>query len=57
MDRKEKKKQKRELVEYTTKYGEAVSSNFHWITPEKQKDRAKELEDMGKTKGQKKSNN
>ena len=41
----------------TTKYGETISYSFKWITPEKQKDRAKELENMGKIKGQKKSNN
>lgn len=54
---KDKRKQNKEIVEDTTKYGESISSSFNWITPEKQKDRAKELENMGKIKGQKKSNN
>ena len=29
-----------------TKYGEFISSAFHWIPKDKQKDRAKELENM-----------
>ena len=48
---------KRKNQEDTTKYGETISSSFKWITPEKQKDRAKELENMGKIKGQNKLNN
>ena len=37
--------------ENQTKYGEFVSSTFHWIPKEKQKDRAEELENMtGKKK-------
>ena len=31
-----------------TKYGEFISSTFHWVPREKQKDRAKELENMTK---------
>lgn len=52
-----KRKKNKESIEDTTKYGEIISSSFKWISPEKQKDRAKELENMGKIKGQKKSNN
>ena len=33
-----------------TKYGEFVSSAFHWIPREKQKDRAEELEKITKNK-------
>ena len=54
---KDKRNQNKENVEDTTKYGETISSSFKWISPEKQKDRAKELENMGKIKGQKKLNN
>ena len=34
--------------EGTTKYGEFVSSYFEWITPDEQKQKAKELEQLGK---------
>ena len=34
--------------EDTTKYGEFVSSYFEWITPDEQKQKAKELEQLGK---------
>lgn len=54
---KDKRKQNKESVEDTTKYGETIASSFTWISPEKQKERTKELENMGKIKGQKKSNN
>ena len=37
-----------EKVEETTKYGEFVSSYFAWLTPEKQKKRAKEINEMTK---------
>ena len=37
-----------EHVEDTTKYGEFVSSYFAWLTPERQKKRAKEIDDMTK---------
>lgn len=33
-----------------TKYGEFVSSTFHWIPREKQKDRAAEIEKITKKK-------
>ena len=35
-----------EDMEDVTKYGEFVSSYFAWISPEKQKKRAKEIENM-----------
>ena len=41
-DKKEHKK------EDTTKYGEFVSSYFEWITPDEQRQKAKELEQLGK---------
>lgn len=53
---KDKRKENKESIEDTTKYGETISSSFNWISPEKQKNRAKELENMGKTKSQEKSN-
>lgn len=37
-----------ENVEDVTKYGEFVSSYFAWLTPERQKKRAKEIDDMTK---------
>ena len=37
-----------EEIEDTTKYGEFISSYFAWLTPERQKKRAKELNDMTK---------
>ena len=37
-----------EHVEDTTKYGELISSYFAWLTPERQKKRAKEIDDMTK---------
>lgn len=33
-------------MEDVTKYGEFVSSYFAWLTPDKQKKKAEELEDM-----------
>lgn len=39
---------KDEEIEDTTKYGEFVSSYFAWLTPERQKKRAKEIDDMTK---------
>ena len=36
------------INEDTTKYGEFVSSYFEWITPDEQKQKAKELEQLGK---------
>lgn len=38
------------IKEDTTKYGEFVSSYFEWITPDEQKQKAKELEQLGKKK-------
>lgn len=35
-------------VENTTKYGEFISSYFAWLTPDRQKRRAKEIDDMTK---------
>ncbi len=37
-----------ENTEDTTKYGEFISSYFAWLTPEKQKKRAKEIDNMTK---------
>ena len=42
-----------EVGEDTTKYGEFVSSYFAWIPLPKQKERAKELEQMTKNKEEK----
>ena len=39
-----------EKKEEQTKYGEFVSSTFHWVPKEKQKDRAAELEKITKDK-------
>ena len=39
---------KNEEMEDVTKYGEFVSSYFAWLTPERQKKRAKEIDDMTK---------
>mgnify|MGYP006916235240 CR=1 FL=1 len=45
----EEKKSKKD-IEDTTKYGEFVSSYFGWITLDKQKKRAKEMDNMTKEK-------
>ena len=45
-----KKINKKESGEDATKYGEFVSSFFGWITPKHQKERAEELEKLGKEK-------
>ena len=37
-----------EHIEDTTKYGEFISSYFAWLTPERQRKRAKEINDMTK---------
>ena len=37
-----------ENIEDTTQYGEFISSYFAWLTPEKQKKRAKEINNMTK---------
>ena len=39
---------KNENEEDVTKYGEFVSSYFVWLTPERQKKRAKEIDEMTK---------
>ena len=39
---------KSESEEDVTKYGEFVSSYFAWLTPDRQKKRAKEIDDMTK---------
>ena len=41
--------QEEEDVEDTTKYGEFISSYFAWLPPEKQKQRAKEINNMTKS--------
>ena len=45
-----RKVNKKEIDEDATKYGEFVSSFFGWITPKHQKERAEELEKLGKEK-------
>ena len=45
-----RKNNKKETGEEATKYGEFVSSFFGWITPKHQKERAEELEKLGKQK-------
>ena len=42
------KMDKNETEEDVTKYGEFISSYFAWLTPERQKKRAKEIDDMTK---------
>ena len=37
-----------EEIEDVTKYGEFVSSYFAWLAPEKQKEKAKDIENMTK---------
>ena len=39
---------KNDDIEDTTKYGEFISSYFAWLPPEKQKERAKEIDEMTK---------
>ena len=39
---------KSESEEDVTKYGEFISSYFAWLTPDRQKKRAKEIDDMTK---------
>lgn len=43
-------KKHKEESEDVTKYGEFVSSYFAWVPPEKQKKRAKELDEKTKRK-------
>lgn len=54
MDKKEKRKEKEQQVEFgvaevgedATKYGEFISSYFAWVSLPQQKDRVEELENM-----------
>ena len=39
--------------EDTTQYGESIPTNFAWVSPEKQKAKAKEIENITKKKGNK----
>ena len=39
---------KNENIEDVTKYGEFVTSYFAWLTPDRQKKRTKEIDDMTK---------
>ena len=39
---------KNEEMEDVPKYGEFISSYFAWLTPERQKKRAKEIDEMTK---------
>ena len=48
--REDKKVQKKED---TTKYGEFVCSAYHWLPVEKQKDQAREMENMTKSNNKK----
>ncbi len=43
-------KPKKEYGEDTTKYGEFVCSNYHWLPVEKQKEQAERLENITKKK-------
>lgn len=43
-------KTKKKYGEDTTKYGEFVCSNYHWLPPEKQKEQADRLENITKDK-------
>ncbi len=53
-DKKENRIMGRTATEDVTAYGEFISSYFAWIPPEKQKERAKELDEA--TKGDKARN-
>ena len=45
-----KKEDKNKKREDTTKYGEFICSNYHWIPIEKQKEQAKRLANITKDK-------
>jgi hypothetical protein len=45
---------KKELGEDSTKYGENVCSTFNWLPKHKQKQRARELEEMTEVDNEKK---
>lgn len=47
-DKNEKRKKVQKEKEDASKYGEFVSSYFGWVSMEKQKDRAEELENITK---------
>ena len=47
-DNKDVIKNSSEHYEDVTQYGEFVTSYFAWLPPEKQKERAKEIDDMTK---------
>ena len=47
-DNKDVIKNSSEHYEDATQYGEFVTSYFAWLPPEKQKERAKEIDDMTK---------
>lgn len=47
-NKKEERKKYREQIEDTTKYGEFISSYFAWLTLDRQKQNAKEMEEMTK---------
>ena len=43
--------------EESTKYGEFISSYFNWIVPEKQNEKARELQNITNTKKKNNKNN
>ena len=49
LDKDKKESNEIEQNEDTTQYGEFISSYFAWLPPEKQKKRAKEIDDMTKS--------
>ena len=49
LDNDKKESNEIEQNEDTTQYGEFISSYFAWLPPEKQKKRAKEIDDMTKS--------
>lgn len=49
MDKDKKESNEIEQNEDTTQYGEFISSYFAWLPPEKQKKRAKEIDDITKS--------
>ena len=50
MEENRKRDERKESIEDTTKYGEFISSSFNWITLDKQKEKAKEMNNMTKKK-------
>lgn len=49
-NKKEQRKKYHEQLEDTTKYGEFISSYFAWLTLDRQKQNAREMEQMTKDK-------